>query len=129
MDTDAKRPGSPQPGSADNTFDHQHSSQEPIPMSSYVPRQRTVASSFRPFDLPSSRAHALPPIEPRRLWAIIVLRCCHCGGGHVLRSGDVSLILSGRLVRRCPATKQKYRVGPIKRHHEARRVMRLAVVA
>lgn len=79
--------------------------------------------------LPASRAFGLPPVPGRTMWAVIVLTCAHCGSGHVHRSGDASLVLSGKLVRRCPATRERYRLGPVQRRAEARYSHRLAVVA
>lgn len=73
-------------------------------------------------EYPSSRAFALPPCRGRTMWAAPVLRCVWCGGGHVHRTGDSDMLLAGKLVRRCPATGRLYRLGPVQRRNEARRV-------
>ena len=93
------------------------------------PNDRSGSPPSRRFDLPASRAFGLPPVPGRSMWAVIVLTCAHCGSGHVHRSGDASLVLSGKLVRRCPATRERYRLGPVQRRAEARYSHRLAVVA
>lgn len=133
---DAKRPGLlPQPGPAiTNTLDRSPSSHESprrdLVMSSYETRRPGVSRSHRRFlDLPASRAFGLPPVPGRTMWAVIVLTCAHCGSGHVHRSGDTGLVLSGKLIRRCPATREHYRLGPVQRRREARYTTRLAAVA
>lgn len=85
-------------------------------------------SRRRVVDLPASRAFGLPPVPGRTMWAVVVLSCSHCGAGHVHRSGDASMVLSGKLIRRCPATRQQYRLGPVQRRREAR-VYRVAWAA
>ena len=128
---DMQRPGSPQPGPANtNASDHTQQPEGHQPMRSYVPRQRLVASPVsRLNDFPASRAHAMPPVPGRTLWIVAVLTCVHCGGGHTHRSGDESMILSGKLLRRCPTTGQIYRCGPVRRSSEARRAVRIAWAA
>ncbi|PRY24061.1 hypothetical protein [Pseudosporangium ferrugineum] len=98
-------------------------------MRSYEIQRETVAPPRgRIVDLPASRAFGLPPVKGRTMWAVVVLTCAHCGAGHVHRSGDSSMVLSGKLVRRCPATRQRYRLGPVQRRREAR-VYRIAWAA
>lgn len=124
-----KRPGPPQSGLAYNISTRRHSGQNASPrkdtleMQSYeILRGGGALSRGRVVDLPASRGFGLPPIPGRSLWAVIVLTCVHCGSGHVHRSGDASMVLSGKLVRRCPATRMRYRLGPVQRRNEARRL-------
>jgi hypothetical protein len=130
MARNAKRPGSPQPGLAANASDHTQQSEGHQPMRSYVPGRRVVAQSpSRLDDFPASRAHALPPVPGRRLWVIAVLTCPLCGGGHTHRSGDDSMLLSNKMLRRCPTTGRLYRLGPVKRWRQARRPSIIALAA
>jgi len=131
MRPEKKRPGPVQSGLADNTSDHHHSSlKDTTPVASYVPRQRVGTLSTRQLsDFPAARAHAMPPVPGRRLWVVAVLTCPLCGGGHTHRSGDDTMLLSGRLLRRCPTTGRLYRLGKVRRCNEARRTVRLAWAA
>lgn len=130
MSPNAKRPGPPQSGLAANASDHSHSQKDANPLQAYVPRQRDVSPSPSQLrDFPAGRAHALPPVPGRSLWIIAVLSCPLCGGGHTHRSGDASMILNGKLLRRCPTTGRLYRLGPVRRCAEARRAVRIAWAA
>ena len=66
-----------------------------------------------------ARAYAGPPCPGRQLWAITVLRCPSCLGMHQHRVGQVSMLLSGRIDRRCPTTGELYRLAPVQRRREA----------
>lgn len=72
-------------------------------------------------NLPAARANAGPPCRGRSLWAVTVLSCPCCGGMHQHRAGESSGLLSGRVVRACPATGERYRLAPVRRWREARR--------
>lgn len=71
--------------------------------------------------LPRGRAYVGPPVRGRRLWAVSVLRCPCCGGMHSHRSGDDSMLLAGKVARRCPVTGRPYQLTPVQRRAEARR--------
>jgi hypothetical protein len=66
-----------------------------------------------------ARAQAGPPCPGRQLWAVTVLRCPSCLGMHQHRVGQVSMLLSGRVDRRCPTTGELYRLAPVQRRREA----------
>lgn len=123
-------PESPQLGTA-NTFapDHASSPKDTTPMPSYGQPAGLVAPSASIRRFPTARAHAMPPCPGRTMWAVAVLTCPLCGGGHTHRSGDASMILSGKLLRRCPTTGRLYRLGPVRRCNEARRSIRFAWAA
>lgn len=123
------------PGLAEEVSAHPHSDQKTRPeghhhMSSYGPQHPAVAPAVsRLDDRPSSRAFALPPVAGRSLWAVPVLHCSWCGGGHVHRTADVEMLLAGKLLRRCPVVGRLYRLGPVQRRNEARRHVRLVRAA
>lgn len=73
-------------------------------------------------DLAHARAYAGPPCRGRSLWAVTVLTCPHCGGMHQHRVGAASRLLGGRVDRVCPVTGRSYRLAPVQRRREARRV-------
>jgi hypothetical protein len=99
-------------------------------MTRYIPARRAVAPQLSEIrDVPSSRAFALPPVPGRSLWAVPVLRCARCGGGHVHRTADADLLLAGKLLRRCPTTGRAYQLAPVQRRAEARRRMGLVAAA
>jgi hypothetical protein len=56
------------------------------------------------------------------MWAAPVLRCVWCGGGHIHRTPDADMLLNEKLLRRCPTTGRLYRLGPVQRRNEARRI-------
>lgn len=73
-------------------------------------------------DMPHGRALAGPPCPGRTLWAVTTPTCPRCGGMHQHRVGEAGRLLSGRIVKVCPTTGQPYRLGPVQRRREARRV-------
>jgi len=131
MSPNAKRPGPPQSGLANtDASDHTDSSlKDTTRMPSYGRTSRLVAPQNGARDFPAARAHAMPPCPGRTMWVVAVLTCPLCAGGHTHRSGDDSMVLSGKLLRRCPTTGRVYRLGPVRRCNEARRTIRLALAA
>lgn len=80
----------------------------------------TTDTSVTPrVEIPHARTQAGPPCRGRGLWSAVVLRCPWCLTLHVHRSGQVSRLLSGRVVRRCPVSGQQYVLSPVQRRREA----------
>lgn len=71
---------------------------------------------------PTARAYAGPPCRGRGMWAVTVLTCPLCGGMHQHRVSEVARLLAGRVFRTCPVVGRLYRLAPVTRRREARRV-------
>lgn len=62
--------------------------------------------------LPVAPVYVAAPCDRRDLPLIVALDC-PCLGIHTYRTRDEAALLDGRLVRRCPATGQRFRLLPV----------------
>lgn len=69
-----------------------------------------------------------PPVGDRKLYLVVVLRCCFCSGMHAHRSGAEKLF-GGQAFRKCPATGQSYLLlTGVRRNRQVRELSGLGVV-